>query len=215
MKTLCYAGTSQEFETPDGESSQKEIISREKAAWLAGIIEGEGHLRLHKLLYQSVNPSIQTQIKVDNTDLRIIQKVSQIYKELNIKFSYQLKKRYSEKHRFGMVITVTGFGSCRKLLTSILPYMVGKKDQAELMLSFIKLREEKWSRAKPNHIPFRTSKNAGFAKYNKEVSYGKEEWEMFEKMKALKHKDFNPQRLSRRASQPLRDDDIVRAYEQL
>lgn len=213
MKTLCNAEKSLEFERPYGEISQKEIISREKAAWLAGIIDGEGHIRLHKIVY-SANPSIQTQIKVDNNNLRIIQKISQIYKELNIKFSYQLKKRYSKKHRFGMTITVTGFGSCKKLLTFILPYLVGKKEETNLMLKFIELREEKWSRAKPNHIPFRTGKNAGFAKYTEKVSYGKEEWQMFEEMKALKHKDFNPQRLSRKASQVLRDDDIVRAYEQ-
>ena len=218
-KTLCCAGKSQKFEIPKSKNAQTETISREESAWLAGIIEGEGNFNLHKLHQGQIcgtktrkHDSISTWIVIDNTDLRLIQKISQIYVKIGIKYHYDLKKRASEKHRFGLRITTSGFGSCRKLIRCISEFLASKKDQAELMLQFIELREKKWQQANPNHIPFRVGKNGGFAKITAPISYGEEEWDMQRKMQELKHRDFNPQRLSRKASLPLRDEDIVRAY---
>jgi len=126
-----------------------ETISREvrpdEAAWLAGILDGEGcfHMSLYKRNNYPSGKAFQVIIKVSNIDALIIHKISEIYKKINVGFHYNLWKRKNPKHHDALSITVGGMKSCRRVVNEVLPYLSGKKKQAEIMLEYINWRLDK------------------------------------------------------------------------
>ena len=155
--------------------------------WLAGIIDGEGCITIST----DKQKFFRTYITVNNNNPYLIQRVGEILSELNIKFYYLLKKRNNPKHKETLVINITGLGSCRKLIENIFLYLVGKKEQAEIMLKYINSRKGKME-LKGTHNP-----------------YSKEEIELVKKIKELNHKDYFLQRLQRKAHQPLKIDVMI------
>ncbi len=159
-----------------------ETISREEAAWLAGIIEGEGSFMIprHKLSHGKV--SYRAAIGICNTDAKLIAAVSEIWYKLGCKFYYQLKKT---KNGFALSITSIGRGSTDKVINLVLPHLKSKVEQAEL------LRE------------FNTKMGQGKYQRNGVEYYKAIQWEYVDRLSTLRVKTVNPQRLQRTASKPL------------
>ena len=181
MKTTENAGNSLELELPKRENAQDWTISRDaKLAWLAGVIDGEGYIgitfhRGHKMVKR---------LTIVNLDYSLLRRVSVIYSELGLNFHYALVNTNNGGTRRPMSITVTTWGSLKKILTLLMPYFTAKRDQAKTMLEFIAYRF-----SLPYHSPdFGTSK---------------EFLEFSEKLKAMKRIDFDLSTTSRVASQPL------------
>ena len=147
-KTLLYAGITEYPVLPKCENEQVQSISREgDLAWLAGIIDGEG----------SLNPSVQNKpsgkngdrndyftpkVRIANTDMRMIKKISEIYVAENLVFFYHFSsmERYKNKKptwKNQMSIEISSQKSIKKILTFVLPYLVNKKNMAELMIETI------------------------------------------------------------------------------
>lgn len=159
-----------------------EQISREEAAWLAAIIEGEGSLMIvrHKLTRNKV--TFRSCIAVTNADARIIREVSKILYKLGCKFYYQLKKTASG---FALSIVCVGKGSTDKVIDLIHEFLVAKKDQAELLREFNKEMRACHGKRMP------------IEEYQKlQVKY-------VDRLISLRVKTVNPQRLQRTASLPL------------
>jgi len=201
MQTFPNAGNSQYPNLPKCKNDLVETISREDFAWLAGIIDGEGCIGLYKSYKKNDRDGSQGGknkwmimkrfISINNNDVALIKKVSEIYYALGIKFYYRLKNRKNPNHKKTLAVIVEGQGSCKKLLTKIYPYLVAKKEEAKLLIEFVDLRKRKIQLAKRNcHSP--------------KIKYGQEEENYLEQLKKLKDKEINPQRLQRRASQPLK-----------
>lgn len=159
----------------------------QKLSWLAGIIDGEGCITIET----DRKGFFRTIITVTNNNPYLIQEVSKIYSELNLRFFYLLKKRSNPKHKETLVIRVFGLGSCRKLLESIYPFLVGKKELAKLMLEYIALRKNRM-KEKGSHNP-----------------YSEKELELIKKIKESIHKSYSLQRLQRKAHQPLKIDVMI------
>ncbi len=161
--------------------------------WLAGIIDGEGSIGIHfakKMNWRDKNGYyLRPQILITNNNPFLLRRVSEIYTELNLRFYWELKKRKNPKHKETVVINLTSLGSCEKLIKNILPYLVAKRKQAEILLQFIELRKSKFT------------KNGGHN--NSESKYSKEEFELQRKIKEANHKDYFLQRLQRKAHCPL------------
>jgi len=196
-KTLSNAGNSLDTGLPKGENVQLETISREEVSWLAGIIDGEGHI----VLFNNYAPTshqyrISANIGITNSDLRILAKVTDILYRNGNKFYYRIKKA-NNRSKWCMTVIVGGYRNCQKLLELVIPYLVGKKDQAEVMLQFIRHRKSAYNK----HCP-KLKANGQFAKGH--WSYSAKDWEYYNKLRALKKIRFFPQRLQRRASQPLK-----------
>ena len=153
----------------------------EKLYWLAGVIDGEGCITIGKDREQF----FRTIITITNNNPYLIQEVSKIFSELNMKFFYLLKKRSNPVHKETLVIRAIGMGGCKKLLENIMPYLIGKRQQAEIMLKYINSRKEKL-KLKGSHNP-----------------YSEEELELIKQIKELNHKNYFLQRLQRKAHQPL------------
>jgi hypothetical protein len=136
-------------EIPQSENAQVRPISREvDLAWLAGIIDGEGNIH-NSVQVKDDNAYFVPKLRITNTDLRMIKKVSEIYVREDIVFFYALNsvKRYKNKKdtwRNQMEITIASQGGIKKLLSLVLPYLVNKRRMAELMIETVK-----WVQAQP------------------------------------------------------------------
>lgn len=197
MKTLLYAGTTENFEIPNGKNAQMQSISREvdltDRAWLAAAIEGEGHILIVQN-YKRYGSKGYTdaRIGITNGDIHFIKKVSEILYALNVCFWYQLRKGKKSNHQARLDISTNGLKSCKKVIDCIYPYLVSKKDQADVLIEFIDWRL-----------------TSGYGKdFIAEIA---EEYK--NNLSWLKHNHSDPSQTTRRASYPLmwKDGDIVGA----
>jgi len=126
---------------PESESVVDETISRKdlRLAWLAGLIDGEGCITayIEKSNKNKTRKILDCRIKVTNTDMRILKRISEIYVENKIGFYFAI---ISLTFR-SLEIIVSGKGRIRKLIALILPYLVGKRKQAMLLLELYNYRE--------------------------------------------------------------------------
>jgi hypothetical protein len=162
-----------------------ETISREEVAdmaWLAGILDGEGtmHLGLEIGSHGYLRP--YAIVSVVNSNPYIIQRVSQIWERINVKFSYNLQKR--KPRRDYLTIKTTGLGSAQKVLVATLPYLSAKREQALCLLVYIEWRAKQ-----------------GYHGVTVEITAMAEK--VREELHRLRYQDFDLQRLSRAASKTL------------
>ena len=185
MQTLLNAGNSQGLEIPQGKNAQVETISREKLAWLGGLIDGEGHIGggLHK------NQGYRVYVTITNSCPFTIRNISEIYNILNIKYCFCLA-RYNNPTNYKDVITVSvqGHGSVKKLLEVVFPYLVAKSNQAKIVIDY---------------ITFRKSLGYGQLTIEKRITLSSG-WDKFiTTLKFLNNRSYDLTKLSRKASRPL------------
>ena len=166
-----------------------EKISWEKSvenAWLAAAIDGEGCILLSK---NKARTSYDPRITITNTDPRFIAKVSEILYKNDVKFFYSLNLRLEDDvtRRDRIQLTSSGLGTVQKYLLIIEPYLTCKKEQAQLLLSYIAWRQE-----------------LGFHKGMFPLEEVREKaTETREELTRMKFQRFNLQRIQRTASKPL------------
>lgn len=103
--------------------------------WLAGIIDGEGNISLvvgrqyTNLTHTFSCFFIGNSVGVTNVNKAIVSKVKELYRELDIKYNTH-----------GIQITVNRQYDIAKLLLAVRPYLVGKRDQADMMLRYLLTR---------------------------------------------------------------------------
>jgi hypothetical protein len=115
-----------------------------KIAYLAGIIDGEGYFGVIKSYgeYTKVDgtpsPRFRAKMVIVNTDLRLITACSEILKEIGVKH-YVRTVILGGMRRTRFNIEVSALKSVAKLAEIVLPYLVAKKEQAEVMIAYSKL----------------------------------------------------------------------------
>ncbi|MBI5573489.1 MAG: hypothetical protein HY919_02915 [Elusimicrobia bacterium] len=113
--------------------------------WLGGIIDGEGcititHHRLHKGKLQETL-LFSPQIIIVNTNKKIINYCEEILRENNLSFyiSYiSAKKELNYKEKWS--VKIVGIKRCVRALNLISKYLIGKKEEAELVKIFCEER---------------------------------------------------------------------------
>lgn len=144
----CYMLEQPEYpEVPQCENLQVRPISREvDLAWLAGVIDGEGNL--HAMVQEKQSgPNnrlkfLCPKVRITNTDVRMIQKVSEIYARENLTFFYALNRvsRYKNRKdtwRDQLEITIASQAGVAKVLKLVMPYLVNKRKYASIFLEMI------------------------------------------------------------------------------
>lgn len=137
-------------DTQGGENSVAETISRKDiwAAWLAGIIDGEGNISAE--FGRQTNPrerhlnTLRIRVRISNTHPLLIQRITEVLILLGVEFGNVAINGYrtktpGAKHYIDVIIE--GKGRLRKLLPLVIPYLTAKKRQAELALDLINYRE--------------------------------------------------------------------------
>jgi len=125
------------------EQSSNDTINQQERlvnlAWLAGFFEGEGWIGFH-----TTSNRITPGISLINTDFVLIERVSNILKSLNVGFYIQTRKGGCDEnpaHKTAKVIEIAGFKRVRSLLTYLLPFLFGRKQQvASLLLEYVERR---------------------------------------------------------------------------
>lgn len=116
--------------------------------YLAGLIDGEGHVSvsLHRrrtVPRKNGQPGSQMiyQVGVTNTDIRIINEVHSIARDLGITARSYPLTRTTRKTKMCWVVRFDGAKRAEAILAVIAPYLVAKRDRAELMLAIIRHRQ--------------------------------------------------------------------------
>lgn len=99
----------------------------EQIAYLAGIVDGEGSFVLH---YHARRSKYSSQLQIGNTDLRLLQWIVS-----NFGGSVYPEHRESPRHK-PIWRWISHSESLTDLIESILPYLIVKRSQAELILAY-------------------------------------------------------------------------------
>ena len=160
--------------------NQQETATDIELSWLAGIIDGEGHIGISRMMSHRDKPTLNPRISIGNTNVLIISQVCKILDKIPI--SGHIEKRQKggkdgEKNwKEAWVVQLSQIEKINAFLTKILPFLVGKKAQAELVQRFTESR----------------MKNRKYG-----AGYSDEEVSLYQQMAGLNAKGVNqdPQRL--------------------
>lgn len=114
----------------------KEDNQREEFAYLAGLIDGEGSIRMQKTSYKNQNPKYMPMVSVVNTNREVVDKVSRFLGNSRVfecKGNGQIKM-----NKICFKTQKSGLKPLLKQLESLLPFLIIKKKQAELLIKYIK-----------------------------------------------------------------------------
>lgn len=107
------------------------IQSIKRLSWIGGIIDGEGSIQINR--YKNFKPvKYVLAVVVVNCDKSIIDVLQKSFPG-----GISFLTRYEKKHRKAMVWSLCNL-KAEKFLKIILPYLVAKKNQAEVALNFRK-----------------------------------------------------------------------------
>ncbi len=115
-------------------------ISKLDAAYIAGFIDGEGHLQL--ISAGARMTQIQPQIQIANTDLKCLKWMQNTIGTGGITIIAKQKDGWKQCYR----LNLTGLKSISYFLEQILPFLKIKKDSACLIKQFCDLRLKNYHR---------------------------------------------------------------------
>lgn len=105
------------------------MLSVAEAAWLAGIFDGEGCISFTRRNKGSATPCVS----VCNTSKSMIMKICMLYRECEIAFDVTDRLINHPTKKPIYVVRVSRLKSVIKLTDEIIPYLVNKRVQAELV----------------------------------------------------------------------------------
>lgn len=106
--------------------------------WFAGIVDGEGCISAYLDHAASHGKTLDVRVKVTNTAMCMIQRISEILTENHIGFYYAVNGNTNP----ALEISVAGQLRVEMVLRLIRPYLVNKADQADMVLELIRYRKE-------------------------------------------------------------------------
>ena len=127
------------------------MLTPTEAAWLAGFLDADGCIRLSKGTKNSKlnQHSLIPQLLAHNTCVVTLNRVLILFEKMGALSVTSLRKRYSAQHAKMANILSLGMKRVEPILREILPYLVTKRLEAELMLRFIELRKSRRHRNAP------------------------------------------------------------------
>ena len=116
--------------------------------WLAGIIDGDGWVGMtvetehwYRVGYNSRQKSIKVEVRITNTDKRIVDQAAEIMRKLKVN-PYLRQQGKTKSGRQIYDVSTKRMKSVAMILTPIVEYLAGtKQDRARLVLQFIEKRK--------------------------------------------------------------------------
>lgn len=118
----------------------------ERLAWLAGILDGEGNIGAYYNRNSNNSHGGNTSAtlvflsRIANTDYRMLKEVEAILKELGVGYNVAHCMPKNERCKPLWQLTMRGKKRTERFLFVVLPFLINKKERAELVLSLIKHR---------------------------------------------------------------------------
>jgi len=145
-------------------------MTNEKLAWLAGLWDGEGTITVYHSLRRKGTSRYHPGLVLANCDENIISEAVKILDEIGVKMFLTKVKMKSERHKDAFLLTTRKLSPVKKLCETLLPYLIGKKAQAELTLRFVNSRLATFER---------------LGRWNQGSEYTEEEVSLCEQLKKL------------------------------
>lgn len=158
--------------------NQQETVSEKELSWLAGILDGEGSIGISRLMSHRKNPTMTPRISLGNTNPKIIAEVRRIFKKIPVTcFIEKRQQTLGKNWKAAEVLQISHIQGAQDILKAVTPYLIGKKLQAEILLSFVDSR-------------MRIYKSIGRAPGSggRGTPYTDNERELFEKLRILNKK---------------------------
>ena len=126
-------------------------------AYFAGISDGEGSFVLHR---HKTGYRFSCQLQVGNTDVRLLEWV-----RARFGGSVNLERRHNTAHK-PVYRWVCQADNLSEMMTALLPYLIAKRDQAELMLAYRRtlppmIRTKRSTNDVPEHVKAERSRIHG------------------------------------------------------
>ena len=129
----------------------------ERIIWLAGLTDGEGTITVftHQDNSQKCKFRRYTAIYcIVNTDSNIINEVQKILNELGVSSYIFTRNARKKEHKDALQLSTRKMSHLKVLLERLLPYLIGKKAQAELTLRFVDSRLSRLGTGKNQYSPY-------------------------------------------------------------
>jgi len=107
-------------------------------AWLAGIIDGEGSFMIPRY-HRNGNPRYGYRVSISNTNVLIINQCKEILDMLHIKYCNYTQDRGKDglRRKITHQIHITNKKGILIILENVIPHLVGKRKQGELLYKFL------------------------------------------------------------------------------
>ena len=145
-------------------------MNNERLAWLAGIWDGEGTITVFLTHRDNNEPRYNPALVLTNTNDVIISEAVKILDELEIRMFLFHNHKSNPNYKDAYQLTTRKLTSVKKFCEIMIPFLVGKKAQAELTLRFVNSRLKVFE------------KNGSWSQHNK---YTEEEISLCEQLKRL------------------------------
>jgi hypothetical protein len=119
--------------------NQQATSSETDLAYFAGIIDGEGWIGLQKRFERNRFTTYKPTIRVTNTDANIIERIQEIWLKLGVNgHLYETTQGPSVANgKPVMYLQIQKQTLLKKTLEAVLPYLVGKRARAAMLLRFV------------------------------------------------------------------------------
>ena len=128
-------------ENPMDETMGNQQATREEIAWLAGLWDGEGSIGVRtNIKIHQVSP----RIAVYNSNTIIINKAIEILEKMGLKPYVSIKNdgvgRFPGSKKDVYQVQIGTYKGAKPFLDQMIPFLVGKKSNAQLLLRFVDSR---------------------------------------------------------------------------
>lgn len=132
-----------------------EKISRKDLtlAWLAGLIDGDGCISIARMVNNRRTKQtyhLQVYTTITTTCTLTMEHLRKVYTTFDIPYHISLRDNGKE-HKPVYIVRVHGMKRSKRLIPLIMPYLITKHREAELVMEFIEIRERLF--AQKTHDP--------------------------------------------------------------
>ena len=114
--------------------------NREKAIWIAALVDGEGTLRFMK--HKQFGLRYYPMLAINNTNIEILEMAMQVILELtsNIKVRGLYEPRLNSKQSGCYMIVVQNMPRLQELLPQLEPFLIIKKKKCQLIIHWLSIQ---------------------------------------------------------------------------
>lgn len=115
------------------------MVPETDLAYLAGLWDGEGSITIFVARERNKTDKLVPTLVLVNTNAHIIAKAMRIIEALGARL-HVFERPESKKHKGCFQLTTRNMQHIEKILSAMLPYLEGKKPQAEMVLGYVRRR---------------------------------------------------------------------------
>jgi len=139
----------QQSEVQTGYQQERLELRSCKLAYLAGFYDADGCFSLYKTQRKRGKIYLRPQVSCTNCDFEQIDYICEVMAFLKFPYYIQNRKGAKSNHRASKDVKTIGVKRCSRILPQLIPYLIGKKERASLLLWFCELRLKKMGKAEP------------------------------------------------------------------